>query len=99
MISRPKSRSCRTASIRSGIAGGLAGELWVPAFAGTTVTWRLNSVSLVLKVRLTLLHERGHAFLLVMRREQRVKHAALESHAFGERGLESAIDGLLRRQH
>jgi hypothetical protein len=27
MISRPKSRSCRTASIRSGIAGGLAGEL------------------------------------------------------------------------
>src|SRR5271169_1634082 len=27
MISRPKSRSCRTASIRSGRAGGLAGEL------------------------------------------------------------------------
>jgi hypothetical protein len=24
---RPNSRSCRTASIRSGIAGGLAGEL------------------------------------------------------------------------
>ena len=28
MILRPSSRSCRTASIRSGIAGGLAGELW-----------------------------------------------------------------------
>ena len=27
MILRPYSRSCRTASIRSGIAGGLAGEL------------------------------------------------------------------------
>jgi hypothetical protein len=27
MISRPNSRSCSTASIRSGIAGGLAGEL------------------------------------------------------------------------
>jgi transposase len=27
MTSRPYSRSCRTASIRSGIAGGLAGEL------------------------------------------------------------------------
>jgi hypothetical protein len=27
MILRPYSRSCRTASIRSGIAGGLAGEV------------------------------------------------------------------------
>jgi hypothetical protein len=27
VILRPNSRSCRTASIRSGIAGGLAGEL------------------------------------------------------------------------
>ena len=27
MILRPNSRSCRTASIRSGIAGGLAGQL------------------------------------------------------------------------
>ena len=26
---RPNSRSCRTASIRSGRAGGLAGELWI----------------------------------------------------------------------
>jgi hypothetical protein len=29
MTLRPNSRSCRTASIRSGIAGGLAGELVV----------------------------------------------------------------------
>ena len=35
MILRPNSRSCRTASIRSGIAGGLAGELG-------TVTWSDN---------------------------------------------------------
>jgi hypothetical protein len=27
MILRPNSRSCRTASIRSGIAGGLAGQV------------------------------------------------------------------------
>jgi hypothetical protein len=34
VILRPNSRSCRTASIRSGIAGGLAGELGDCSSAG-----------------------------------------------------------------
>ena len=36
---RPNSRSCRTASIRSGIAGGLAGELKPAA------QWRMAAVA------------------------------------------------------
>ena len=39
MILRPYSRSCRTASIRSGIAGGLAGELFfLQLFAGALIS-------------------------------------------------------------
>ena len=36
MTSWPYSRSCRTASIRSGIAGGLAGELRSAVWTGVT---------------------------------------------------------------
>ncbi len=53
----------------------------------------------VLELRRPLLDERRHAFLLVFRREQRVEHAALEQHAFGERRLERAVDRLLGRKH
>jgi hypothetical protein len=37
MILRPNSRSCRTASIRSGIAGGLAGQSAVVGLNGFAV--------------------------------------------------------------
>src|ERR1700752_1816714 len=37
-----------------------------------------------------------HAFLLVFRGEQRVEHAALEAHAFGQGRLEGAVDAFLR---
>ena len=48
-----------------------------------------------LELRRPLLDERRHAFLLVFGREQRLEHAPLEAHAFGQRRLEGAVDGFL----
>src|SRR5260370_16907117 len=55
--------------------------------------------SLVLELRLALFHERRHAFLLVLGREQRVEQPPLEEHPFGERRLEGAVDRFLRHHH
>src|SRR6266567_8004108 len=49
----------------------------------------------VLEARRPLLNEGRHPFLLVLGREQRMEHAPLEAHAFGERNLEGAVDGFL----
>ncbi len=54
---------------------------------------------LFLKSGLPLVDEGLHAFLLILRREQRVEDAALEADALGERHLERAQDRLLRQQH
>ena len=43
------------------------------------------------EVRFALLGEGGHAFLLVLGREQRMEHAALEQQAFVERALEGCL--------
>src|SRR5579885_3269219 len=55
--------------------------------------------STVLEPRLALLHEGGHAFFLVLGREEGVEQPPLEVHALGQRRLERTIDGLLRHQH
>src|SRR5687767_969920 len=46
---------------------------------------------------LALLHERGHAFLLVVAREEQEEVAPLKFQPRLERQLERPIDGLLRR--
>ena len=51
--------------------------------------------SAVLERRRPLLGEGAHAFLLVLGGEQRVEQPPLEPQAFGERGLERAVDALL----
>ena len=55
--------------------------------------------SAILEHWLALLDEGGHAFLLIRGREQRVKKSPLEAHAFGERGLERAVDRLFGGEH
>ena len=54
---------------------------------------------LILPLRLALLDEGFHAFLLIVGREQRVEDAPLEHHAFRQPRLEGAVDRLLGRQH
>src|SRR5947208_127538 len=53
----------------------------------------------ILEDGLSLLEKRGHAFLLVLERELRVEHAALEQHALGERRLVGAVDRFLDHHH
>src|SRR5262245_31196103 len=52
----------------------------------------------VLEPRASFFEKRGHAFLLILGREQRMKQAPLEADAFGERNLEGAIHGFLADQ-
>src|SRR5690606_3177524 len=44
---------------------------------------------------LTLFHEGGHAFLLILGGEEQVEGAPLEEDALGQRTLEGAVDGFL----
>src|SRR5438445_134283 len=53
----------------------------------------------ILEDGLSLLEKRGHAFLLVLERELRVEHAALEQHALGERRLVGSVDRFLDHHH
>src|SRR5690606_39109624 len=54
-----------------------------------------STASAVLERRLSLLHEGGHALLLVLGREQRVEDPPLEQDPLGQGGLVGAIDRLL----
>src|SRR5690606_9229820 len=64
--------------------------LWEPRPRGEWRAARARSV--VLEVRLALLDERLHALGLVGGGEDRVEHPTLEAHAFGQTGLEYAVD-------
>src|SRR5690606_21804927 len=55
--------------------------------------------SVVLEVRLALLDEGLHALGLVGGGEDRVEHPTLEAHAFGQTGLEYAVDAFLGHHH
>src|SRR5580658_1047064 len=50
----------------------------------------------VLELGRALLDEGRHAFLAIREREGGVENAALESHAFGQGSLESAVHALFR---
>src|SRR5690554_3781692 len=64
--------------------------LWEPRPRGEWRAARARSV--VLEVRLALLDEGLHALGLVGGGEDRVEHPTLEAHAFGQTGLEYAVD-------
>src|SRR5690606_7686919 len=62
--------------------------------------WRAaRARSVVLGVRLALLDERLHPLGLVGGGEDRVEHPTLEAHAFGQAGLEYAVDAFLGHHH
>src|SRR5690606_14493975 len=71
--------------------------LWEPRPRGEWRAARARSV--VLEVRLALLDERLHALGLVGGGEDRVEHPTLEAHAFGQTGLEYAVDAFLGHHH
>ena len=60
---------------------------------------RMRAALAVTELRLALLDERAHAFLLVVERERRVELAALEREAVGQRRFVRAIDRFLDLQH
>ena len=77
-------------------------------FAADANLWEIVSLchdldffteSSIAELRRPLRDEGRHAFLLILRGEQRVEDAALEQHALGERGLEGAVDRLLGGHH
>src|SRR5436190_18623708 len=51
------------------------------------------AILLVFEGRLALLHERRHAFLLVLESELRMEQSPLEQDAFRQRALVGAVDG------
>src|SRR5271156_2797662 len=55
-----------------------------------------ETASSIGEIRWPLFDERGHPFLLIGDREQRMENAPLEPHALGERRLIGAVDALLR---
>src|SRR5690606_32457764 len=71
--------------------------LWEPRPRGEWRAARARSV--VLEVRLALLDEGLHALGLVGGGEDRVEHPTLEAHAFGQTGLEYAVDAFLGHHH
>src|SRR5690606_7575329 len=71
--------------------------VWEPCPRGEWRAARARSV--VLEVRLALLDEGLHALGLVGGGEDRVEHPTLEAHAFGQTGLEYAVDAFLGHHH
>src|SRR5689334_24539293 len=63
-----------------------------------TVAFSLQG-SAVLEGGFTLFDEGCHPFLLIFRRNESVEQAAFEAQSFLQRGLQSAVDGLLGHQH
>ena len=59
------------------------------------VLHRVRGTFTCFELRRAFLDERRHAFLLIVRGEQRLEGAALEADALGERRLESAVHGFL----
>src|SRR5881392_3233633 len=85
---------------RSRSSGSSAAKVAKPSIDRMWAARRIGPRSLtVLELRFSFFEKRGHAFLLVLERELRVEHAALEQHALGERRLVGSVDRFLDHHH
>jgi len=95
---RALQKSCQVGG-RARVPKRAGGDVQLPEIQGKFRAPQARRGSAVPKVGRTLLEKGRHAFLLVFRGKERMKHAPLEQYPLGQRHLVGAHQRLLGHQH